>query len=86
MESMNRTSKTDSSIVAEKIRQAIEQPFEIDEYTLNISVSIGIAIYPEHGEDEIELSKNADCAMYYAKQAGRNNVMMYHGRMQVIGQ
>ena len=82
----NIEAELDAKIVAEKIRQAVELPFEIEEYTLNISVSIGIAIYPEHGEDEIELSKNADCAMYSAKQAGRNNVMVYHDRMQVTGQ
>ena len=70
----------------EKVRQAIEIPFEIEDYRLNISVSIGIAIYPEHGEDEIELSKNADLAMYYAKQGGRNIAMIYHDQMRVIGQ
>jgi diguanylate cyclase (GGDEF)-like protein/PAS domain S-box-containing protein len=82
----NTDSDLDAKVVAEKIRQAITIPFEIDDYTLNISVSIGIAIYPEHGEDEIELSKNADLAMYYAKQAGRNISMIYHDQMQVIGQ
>ncbi len=76
----------DAVIVAEKIRLSLDKPFEIDGYVLNISTSIGIAVYPEHGEDEIQLSKNADLAMYYAKQGGRNNVTVYHREMKVIGQ
>lgn len=82
----NTESENDARIVAEKIRQSIDIPFEIEDNTLKTTVSIGIAIYPEHGENEIQLSKNADCAMYHAKQAGRNTVVTYHHQMQVIGQ
>ena len=82
----NIEAEHDAVVVAEKIRQSIDYPFEMAEHTLSISVSIGIAIYPEHGEDEIELSKNADCAMYFAKQAGRNIVKLYHDKMQIAGQ
>jgi len=64
--------------VAEKIRLALEQPFEINGHKIQIGCSLGIAVYPEHGEDEISLMKNADTAMYQAKQNGRNNVQMYH--------
>jgi len=49
---------------------------------MNISSSIGVAIYPEHGEDEKILVKNADTAMYYAKENGRNNVTIYHARLK----
>jgi diguanylate cyclase (GGDEF)-like protein len=80
----NAESDIDAKIVAEKIRQSVDSPIEIDEYTLNITVSIGIAIYPEHGEDEIELSKNADSAMYHAKQLGRNTVVVYHHQMKSV--
>lgn len=76
----------DALTVAEKIRLALEKPFEIEGHVLNISTSIGIAIYPDHGKDEIQLSKNADLAMYYAKQNGRNTMMTYHPEMKVIGQ
>ena len=79
-------SGTDAQLVAEKVRKAIDIPFGVDGYTLNSTISIGIAIYPEHGEDEIQLSKSADCAMYQAKQHGRNRVEIYHDQMQVIGQ
>ncbi len=63
----------DTLNVAEKIRFALNQPFELPGYpTIHISSSIGVAIYPEHGCDEIQLSKNADNAMYVAKESGRN--------------
>lgn len=74
-------SRLDASTVAEKIRLALEQPFEINGHTIQIGCSVGIAIYPEHGEDEISLMKNADTAMYQAKQKGRNNVQMFLAAM-----
>lgn len=63
--------------VADKIRTALSQPFKIENYLLNISCSIGIALYPQDGEDKNTLIKHADLAMYYAKSAGRNNVKLY---------
>jgi diguanylate cyclase (GGDEF)-like protein len=74
-------SKLDAITVAEKIRLALEQPFKINGHTIQIGSSLGIAVYPEHGEDEISLMKNADTAMYQAKQNGRNNVQMYNNGM-----
>lgn len=64
-------------MVAEKIRQALSQPFEIAGHMLSISTSIGIVVYPEHGSEEKALLKNADTAMYLAKQSGRNTVVLY---------
>lgn len=70
--------QTDALLVAEKIRHALSQPFELaGDHRLKLSSSIGIAIYPEHGEDEIALSKNADDAMYLAKSRGRNMVQIF---------
>lgn len=71
----------DALAVAEKIRQALYLPFEIAGHDLNISSSIGIAVYPEHGLDEKSLLHNADIAMYYAKAAGRNCVMIFESGM-----
>lgn len=68
----------DAQDVAEKIRHALNLPFELSGHTLHISSSIGVAIYPEHGVNEKELIKNADIAMYHAKENGRNNVTLYH--------
>lgn len=67
---------SDAHGLAEKIRKALDQPFMIDGHQLNISCSLGIAIYPEHGKDEISLAKSADSAMYRAKESGRNSVCM----------
>jgi len=64
-------------MVAEKIRNALNLPFKISGHNLNISTSIGIAIYPDHGTDEKVLLKNADTAMYLAKQNGRNTAIFY---------
>lgn len=63
--------------VADKIRNALNQQFKIDNFLLNISCSIGIAIYPQDGDDKNTLIKHADLAMYYAKSTGRNNVKLY---------
>jgi len=72
----------DAQEVAEKIRQALNLPFQISGNTLCISSSIGVAIYPVHGDNEKELVKNADLAMYYAKENGRNNVTIYHAGLK----
>ena len=63
--------------IAEKIRYALVQPFEIQGHHLNISCSIGIAIFPEHGDEEIALIKNADKAMYVSKNNGRNQISVF---------
>lgn len=68
----------DAILVAEKIRGALNQPFVLTSQMLSISSSSGIAVYPEHGKDETQLLRNADVAMYHAKQGGRNSVMLYH--------
>lgn len=74
----------DALEVAEKIRISLNQPFELAGYSLSISSSTGIAIYPEHGNEEKQLMKNADDAMYYAKLAGRDNVQVYRSGMPEI--
>lgn len=58
--------------VAEKIRSTMNKPFIVGSHTLLISVSIGIAIFPEHGDNQACLSKRADTALYVAKKSGRN--------------
>jgi diguanylate cyclase (GGDEF)-like protein/PAS domain S-box-containing protein len=70
-------SKQDAMLVAEKIREALNQPFFLADHSLNISSSTGIAVYPDHGDDEEQMLRNADIAMYVAKESGRNNVKLY---------
>jgi diguanylate cyclase (GGDEF)-like protein/PAS domain S-box-containing protein len=69
--------KQDALVVAEKILLAFNKPFEIEGQNLQISSSIGIAFYPEHGSDEKLLIEAADSAMYQAKKSGRNNVQVF---------
>lgn len=72
-------------MVAEKIRNSLNRPFEVENKLLSISSSIGIAIYPEHGIDAIELAGNADCAMYWVKDNGRDKVEVFTMDMVKIG-
>ena len=78
----NVEEQADAVAVGEKIRHALNQPFVISDKHLEISSSIGVAVYPEHGNDEKALLKHADIAMYYAKEAGRNNVKLYNPLMK----
>ncbi|MDF9409476.1 MAG: Cyclic di-GMP phosphodiesterase Gmr [Pelotomaculum sp. PtaB.Bin013] len=63
--------------VARKILRAVREPVRIDVHELYISTSIGIALYPSDGEDAESLLKNADTAMYRAKENGKNNYQLY---------
>ncbi len=63
--------------VARKVLAQFEKPFEIEERELYVSASIGVAVYPEHGAERTTLMKNADTAMYHAKEKGRNNFKFY---------
>jgi diguanylate cyclase (GGDEF)-like protein/PAS domain S-box-containing protein len=58
-----------ASGVAERLVMALEQPFELDGFGVAIGGSVGIALYPEHGEDADTLLREADIAMYAAKDA-----------------
>jgi diguanylate cyclase (GGDEF)-like protein len=73
----NVQSGEDAMAVAEKVRIAVRAPFIINHVSISISASIGIAIYPESGQDLAELSKSADVAMYAAKKKGRNTVVIH---------
>ena len=67
----------DAELVAEKIRVALAESFQIDGLRLDVSSSIGIAVYPEHGADDVSLLLHADGAMYAAKHGGRNRVTVF---------
>ena len=72
----------DAAQVAQKILNAFRRPFVFDDHELRITTSIGIAIYPSDGEDVDTLMKNADIAMYRAKDQGRDNVQCYTPAMR----
>lgn len=63
--------------VAIKVREELLLPYVVEDMPLHLSPSIGIAVYPEDGEDANTLIKNADAAMYLAKEKGRNNYQFY---------
>lgn len=67
----------DARTVAEKICAVLSEPFHIGQCALQISASIGVALYPEDGEDFDTLVGHADGAMYRAKQAGRDTVVSW---------
>ena len=58
-------------IVAEKVRLNLSLPLLIEGHTLNVLPSIGVAIYPEHGDQVPQLLHHADTAMYSVKRQGR---------------
>ena len=70
-------SENDALRVAEKIRHAIGEPFRLGGLTLDVSASIGIAVYPHHGSDDAGLLLHADSAMYDAKHGGRDQVCVF---------
>ncbi len=66
-----------SAVIATKIQNQFKQPFDIFGRKLHITASIGISLYPEDGRNVGNLTKNADAAMYQAKENGRNNYRFY---------
>ncbi|PWK05712.1 putative bifunctional diguanylate cyclase/phosphodiesterase [Tumebacillus permanentifrigoris] len=81
----NLQSEDEAVEIAQKVIQALAQPFVIDDYELHTTTSIGISLYPEDGQDTQVLMKNADTAMYRAKDQGRNNYRFYAPTMNMRG-
>ncbi len=75
----------DAAISAQKILATLTVPHRINQRELHISVSIGISIYPDDGADAEILIKNADTAMYHAKEDGRNNYRFFEPGMSIMG-
>lgn len=71
----------DAAVIAQKLLDSLIRPFLINGKELHISASIGIAIYPDDGDDIGLLLKNSDIAMYHAKESGRNNYQFFSAKM-----
>jgi diguanylate cyclase (GGDEF)-like protein/PAS domain S-box-containing protein len=69
---------------AQRILKQVRKPFMLSEHEIKITVSVGISIYPDDGEDLAILIKYADTAMYQAKQNGRNNYSRYKPSMSIL--
>ena len=74
------------SIVAGKILESIQEPYKLVSHELHVSTSIGICLHPDDGADPETLLKNADTAMYYAKEHGRNTFAQYTPSMNARAQ
>jgi len=65
-------------IVARRMIAAIQLPFEIEGHALYVSTSIGVATYPDHGDNEVKLLAHADTALYRAKETGKARYVLYN--------
>lgn len=73
----------DAAITAQKLLTAVAAPYQIDQHNLQMTSSIGISVYPADALNAEALIKNADTAMYRAKQAGRNNYHFFRQDMNI---
>ncbi|WP_428909732.1 diguanylate cyclase domain-containing protein [Niallia sp. Krafla_26] len=67
--------------IAERIIEYVAQPYSIHDNQARVSLSIGISMFPNHGEDKDTLIKAADKAMYYAKKNGKNSYKFYNDEL-----
>ena len=74
----------DAALSAQKILTALTVPHRIGQLELHITVSIGISVYPDDGQDVDTLIKSADTAMYHAKENGRNNFQFFEPDMNLM--
>lgn len=73
----NLSDQSDVFPIAEKLLSSFRNPFTVDGRTLHLTISLGIASYPKDGTDTSKLLRNADLAMYHAKDIGRNTYSHY---------
>jgi diguanylate cyclase (GGDEF)-like protein len=74
---------SDAVVMAEKIIEAMIQPHLVSSHQLNVTFSIGISLYPDDGKDLETVARNADAAMYQAKEKGRNTYQIFTKEMDV---
>jgi diguanylate cyclase (GGDEF)-like protein len=71
----------EAAYVAQRILEAFRAPVPLGTGEVVVSASVGISLFPQDGENAEELLKNADAALYHAKDSGRNNYQFYNPRM-----
>ena len=69
--------QSDAENAAESVLEVLKTPFEIEGHTISISASIGISLFPDHGDESGQLLQQADCAMFAAKKAGKNQIVQF---------
>ncbi len=70
-------SQSNAAKTVEKLLAALRQPVELDDTSIVPGASIGVALYPDHGQTHEQLIQNADAAMYQVKQQGRNGYLLF---------
>ncbi len=60
--------------VAEKLREALRKPYDLQKATATLGASVGIAVFPQHGTDSEDLQRAADGALYHSKREGKNRI------------
>jgi len=78
------TDHNDALVVVENLLNAFREPLKIDNRELILTLSIGVAIYPENGSCASDLLRNADTAMYQAKDLGRNTYSFFSKKMNTM--
>jgi len=73
----------DAAITARRMLQTVAEPHSIDPHDLHVTVSIGLSVFPDDGQDAETLIKNADTAMYQAKENGRQSYQFFKPAMNV---
>jgi len=82
---LNEVRDTESVInIVEKIVASFNDPFKLSEFEVNTTVSIGICMFPNDGADVDSLMKNADAAMYKAKELGRNTYEFFEQELNQL--
>ena len=71
----------DAAKIARRMLESLAEPMHLDDHELFVTASIGISVFPHDGPDAETLLKNADSAMYHAKEAGRNQYQFYNPAM-----
>lgn len=80
----NISLQSDTEKVAKKIIQVVNEPYLIGGISPKVGASIGISLYPEHGNDSASLLKKADLSLYAVKQCGRNHCQVYQPEFEEI--
>lgn len=70
--------------LAEQIISCIQAPYRLKDSDFYVSASIGIALFPSHGQDAVQLLKNADTAMYEVKKKGKNDYQFFTGELDRV--
>jgi predicted signal transduction protein with EAL and GGDEF domain len=78
----NITSHEDLTVVANRLLSSMNKPFYLNKKPIAVTISIGVALFPEHDQSPTNLIKMADIAMYHAKASGKNRFAIYNSNMK----